>query len=48
MTMIIETDSHLQRLLARDTEDLGAEEVFHFISSMFFICSATTTVEHKV
>ena len=30
-TMIIEPDSDLQRLWARDTDDLGALEVFHSI-----------------
>ena len=29
--MLIKPDSDLQRLRARDTEDLGALEVFHFI-----------------
>ena len=31
-TMIIEPDSDLQRLWARDTADLGALDVFHFIT----------------
>ena len=34
-TMVIEPDSDLQSLWARDTEDLGALEVFHFISFHF-------------
>ena len=46
-TMIIEPDSDLQRHWARDTEDLGALEVFHFISIHFISYIARTYFPYK-
>ena len=48
-TMIIEPDSDLQRFWARDTEDLGALEVFYFISFHFtcYILNIINSLENR-